>query len=441
MAWSGPAGSNSHLSLEPFNGSAESKVAVAPIKMALADPQSMPDDMPSGQTIIAKQPAVAAPDGQPSSGAASLSAPVTIPQHDIDESLQVEVIAPIPLPPIKRPVVERSHAEICDTLAYAAQTNDLPVPFFIRLLFQESGFQAHVVSHAGAEGIAQFMPATAAGMGLENPFDPLQAIPASARLLRELIEQFGNLGLAAAAYNAGPKRIQDWLAKKGNLPEETQGYVKTITGKPAETWTVASAGGAEMKVPRRAPCQQTAALYLLDQAADVPLPQPRAPMSDVKVAAATGKDAANATSSAAEKQATKTGGEKTKAAAADVAVKPAVTTTPDKRKQMIIRVADLKIAGKEPDKAATKSATGKNTENKAAVKSADAAAPAKHSTAKPSAVKPPADKPSAVKTSAVRTSDAKPSAVKPSDAKLDPSVQLAARQRKEAKAHMPMALK
>ena len=79
------------------------------------------------------------------------------------------------------------------------------------------------------------MPETAADVGLDNPFDPLQAIPASARLLRNLFQQFGNLGLAAAAYNAGPKRIQDWLAKKGKLPQETQGYVKIITGRPAET--------------------------------------------------------------------------------------------------------------------------------------------------------------------------------------------------------------
>ena len=70
--------------------------------------------------------------------------------------------------------------------------------------------------------------------------------------------QFGNLGLAAAAYNAGPKRVQDWLASKGKgrLPDETQGYVKTVTGSPAETWRVASAGGTALTVPRHAPCQE-----------------------------------------------------------------------------------------------------------------------------------------------------------------------------------------
>jgi hypothetical protein len=143
--------------------------------------------------------------------------------------------------PVAKPVVRRSTREICDTLVESAQSNALPIPFFIHLLFQESGFQPDVVSRAGAQGIAQFMPETAATVGLDNPFDPLQAIAASARLLRNLVKQFGNLGLAAAAYNAGPRRIQDWLARKGKLPEETQHYVKTITGRPAETWKAARA--------------------------------------------------------------------------------------------------------------------------------------------------------------------------------------------------------
>ena len=162
----------------------------------------------------------------------------------------------VPLPPVPKPVVNRSRAEICDTLTRAAEHNNLPLSFFIRLLFQESAFQPGVVSSAGAEGIAQFMPETSASEGLHNPFDPAEAIPASARFLRKLIGQFGNLGLAAAAYNAGPKRIQDWLARKGNLPEETQGYVKTVTGRPAETWRVASADGTAQTVPNEAPCAE-----------------------------------------------------------------------------------------------------------------------------------------------------------------------------------------
>ena len=51
--------------------------------------------------------------------------------------------------------------------------------------------------------------------------------------MRELLEQFGNLGLAAAAYNAGPRRVSDWMAKRGELPEETRNYVRNITGQTA----------------------------------------------------------------------------------------------------------------------------------------------------------------------------------------------------------------
>jgi hypothetical protein len=194
----------------------------------------------------------------------------------------------IPLPPVAKPVVARSTEEICDSLAYAARSNDVPAPFFIRLLFQESRFKPGVVSSAGAQGVAQFMPETAADMGLDNPFDPLQAIPASARLLRNLIRQFGNLGLAAAAYNAGPRRIQDWLADRGKnkLPEETQDYVKTITGHAAESWTEASARHPGAKLPRHAPCQEAAGLLAWNGPAAVPLPAP----SPQRAAAHNGKD-------------------------------------------------------------------------------------------------------------------------------------------------------
>jgi soluble lytic murein transglycosylase-like protein len=179
-----------------------------------------------------------------------------------------------PMPPAPKPVVHRSTREICDTLAKAAHTNDVPVPFFIRLLFQESRFKPAVVSEAGAQGIAQFMPHTAASVGLDNPFDPLQAIPAAARLLHSLIDDFGNLGLAAAAYNAGPTRIRNWLNKKGHLPDETRGYVKAITGRPAETWKVAASGHSVTRLPDSAPCKDVAGLYAWYDGKKVPLPPP-----------------------------------------------------------------------------------------------------------------------------------------------------------------------
>jgi transglycosylase-like protein with SLT domain len=181
---------------------------------------------------------------------------------DQAESATPPIPADVPMPirrppPMKDRVVARSHHEICTSVAESAHSNALPVPFLIRLLFQESGFKPDVVSRAGAQGIAQFMPETAATVGLNNPFDPTQAIAASARLLGDLVRRFGNLGLAAAAYNAGPRRIQDWLDKKGKLPEETQHYVKTITGRPAETWKGRVKAKLAAVLPREAPCQES----------------------------------------------------------------------------------------------------------------------------------------------------------------------------------------
>jgi hypothetical protein len=125
----------------------------------------------------------------------------------------------------------------CRALAIAAAANELPIAFFTRLIWQESRFNPEAVSRAGAQGVAQFMPATAKWRGLADPFDPFAAIAASAQHLRDLNREFGNLGLAAAAYNAGPGRVRDWLAGRRTLPGETQAYVRIVTGHSAEEWT------------------------------------------------------------------------------------------------------------------------------------------------------------------------------------------------------------
>ncbi len=133
----------------------------------------------------------------------------------------------------RRPSID----DICRTLAQAAADNDLPEEFFTRLIWQESRFDPTAVSPAGARGIAQFMPQTAAIRGLTNAFEPLQALRESASYLRELRATFrGNLGLAAAAYNAGPGQVEAWLAGGRRLPNETLSYVLIITGYPAQTW-------------------------------------------------------------------------------------------------------------------------------------------------------------------------------------------------------------
>jgi hypothetical protein len=127
--------------------------------------------------------------------------------------------------------------DICRTLAQAAADNELPEEYFTRLIWQESRFDPAAVSPAGAQGIAQFMPQTAAMRGLTNAFEPLQALRESASYLRELRTTFrGNLGLAAAAYNAGPGPVEAWLARRSVLPAETQAYVMIVTGYAAEAW-------------------------------------------------------------------------------------------------------------------------------------------------------------------------------------------------------------
>ncbi len=165
--------------------------------------------------------------------------------------------AAIELPdPVSEASRTPSEEEFCRALKDAAEAAGIPLPFFARLIWQESEFRFNEVSNAGAQGVAQFMPETAAEVGLDDPFDPLKALPASAQLLRKLREQFGNLGLAAAAYNAGSGRIQKWLAKESPLPRETRDYVRIVTGTAAESWTdEEQTASMRLDLPREAPCE------------------------------------------------------------------------------------------------------------------------------------------------------------------------------------------
>lgn len=136
-----------------------------------------------------------------------------------------------------RPEVTKSENSridgICRLIGRAAQLHRLPPEFLTRLLWKESRFNPGAVSPKGARGIAQFMPETAKLRGLSDPFDPERAIAASAAYLAKLRRQFGNFGLAAAAYNSGESRVARWLAGKTRLPRETRDYVYSITGRPA----------------------------------------------------------------------------------------------------------------------------------------------------------------------------------------------------------------
>jgi hypothetical protein len=160
----------------------------------------------------------------------------------------------------QQPAGETVEEAVCRLIETAAHAHGLPVAFLTRLIWQESSFRASVISPAGAQGIAQFMPRTANERGLADPFDPEKAIPEAAGLLAELAQRFGNFGLAAAAYNGGPARVADWLAGRADLPAETRAYVLQITGRAVEDWAAdgASATIADSTEPGAQSCLQLA---------------------------------------------------------------------------------------------------------------------------------------------------------------------------------------
>ncbi len=154
---------------------------------------------------------------------------------------------------------------MCLMIESAASANGLPLEFFARVIWQESRFQPDAVgpmtrSGQRAQGVAQFMPGTASERRLLDPFDPVQALPKSAEFLQELREQFGNLGLAAAAYNAVPRRVQEWLAGTGYMPSETRNYVSAITGTSVDDWAAAGKNGTIKDRAPPAGCRELMAL-------------------------------------------------------------------------------------------------------------------------------------------------------------------------------------
>jgi hypothetical protein len=133
--------------------------------------------------------------------------------------------------------------DICRALEQDAAENELPVEFFARVIWQESHFNAR----KGAQGIAQF----------------IEALKNSARYSRDLKARFGNIGLAAAAYHAGPGRVAAWLSSHQPLPDETRSYVAIITGWTADEWASANPPKtSETTIPQGVPCTRLANLIL-----------------------------------------------------------------------------------------------------------------------------------------------------------------------------------
>ena len=107
----------------------------------------------------------------------------------------------------------------------AAERHGVDPRLLASLVWTESDFQPDAVSSAGAIGLTQLMPSTAAGLGVD-PHDPVANLDGGARYLREQLDRFGRTDLALAAYNAGPGRV----AQAGGIPQitETQAYVRRV---------------------------------------------------------------------------------------------------------------------------------------------------------------------------------------------------------------------
>jgi soluble lytic murein transglycosylase-like protein len=114
----------------------------------------------------------------------------------------------------------------------AAERNGLDPALLAGLIKQESGFKPDARSGAGAQGLTQLMPGTAAGLGVTDPLDPAQAIEGGAKYLKQQLDSFGgDTARALAAYNAGPGAVQRF----GGVPPyaETQNYVRAVQANAA----------------------------------------------------------------------------------------------------------------------------------------------------------------------------------------------------------------
>lgn len=139
-------------------------------------------------------------------------------------------------------------ADVCKLIERNASEQGLDPNFLARLLWKESRFEPSAVSPAGALGIAQFMPGTADLYRLDDPFNPAQAIHKAAWYLATLSDRFGNIGMAAVAYNGGENRAARFMQQQTTLPYETIDYVEAITGFGAHRWRDNPPGDDELKL-------------------------------------------------------------------------------------------------------------------------------------------------------------------------------------------------
>lgn len=127
-----------------------------------------------------------------------------------------------------------SHSQYVAIAEQDATNAGIPPTYFVRQIQQESGFNPNAQSPSGAEGIAQFMPATAAGLGID-PWNPIQALQGAAKMMANLYHQYGDYAKALAAYNAGSANLNNAIKSCGTnwlscMPAQTQNYIATIMG-------------------------------------------------------------------------------------------------------------------------------------------------------------------------------------------------------------------
>jgi hypothetical protein len=180
----------------------------------------------------------------------------------------------------------------------AARRYGLDPRVFVRQIQQESGFDPSAVSPAGATGIAQIMPATARGWGV-NPRDPIASLNAAAKNMARYVKQYGSYENALRAYNAGPGAIQ---ASKGYA--ETNNYVRTILGGRSPSTKGVSAGGGGRTPKRLAydPGALSSAVQTLAQPPPPTISAPAAPAFAAKLALPQGYQAPETSGAPAPKQ-------------------------------------------------------------------------------------------------------------------------------------------
>ena len=162
------------------------------------------------------------------------------------------------LPSHPSPAVPRDVREsVCLMIEAAARSHDLPLRFFARVIWQESRFRPDVVDRARAareraQGIAQFMPGTAAERGLLDPFDPVQALPKSAEFLREAAPSVRQSGTGGGRLPPGPQRVRGGWRENAPCPTRP---AATSSPSPALRSTWANSGEREPEQPVKSDCR------------------------------------------------------------------------------------------------------------------------------------------------------------------------------------------